>query len=226
MKVGATILTYNHLSTGRADLFDQTLETIQDIGDDFDVEFKLYIVDNGSMDGTEEKVRKLGGFCCKDPNTTSGHGTNVCARILQGANVDISVLSDDDMAWTPGWLAQLCDWYRGLPRDVVLTGCHLEPEFPWNAITAKLTVGERIGLIRHSTGAASWSFRSQDWPKIGPIAEKIQGWGDVPACDAVRARGLRIAQIDLATHAGQFVSTWGNPPNEHAVLDREKWGIA
>lgn len=225
MKVAAAILTYNHISTGRESLFEETFASIQQIGDDRNIEFQLYIVDNGSTDGTEFKVRELGGFCSQASNTTSGHGTNLCARVLGSSGADLNVLSDDDMAWRDGWCADLIDWYAELPPDVVLTGCHLEPEFPWNEVRGTIDSGGRTGLVRASTGAASWSFRNGDWPKIGPVPQQVQGWGDVPACERVWSRGLRIAQIDLAEHAGQFASTWGNPPNANVSLDREKWGL-
>jgi hypothetical protein len=146
----------------------------------------------------------------KDSNHTSGHGTNLQARIGCGTGADIVVLSDDDMFWRPGWRAQLEAWWSEAPDDVWLTGCHLEPLYGWNALNPETeTYGGVTGLIRNSTGAASWSFRASDWSKIGPVPQKTQGWGDVPTCQRLRARGGRIAQLDLAEHRG-LISTWGN----------------
>lgn len=220
MKVAACVLTHNVFEHDRRDLLDATLKTLR-----ADRGAAVYVVDNNSTDGTAELVTELGGYAARDGNTTSGHGTNLCARILAGTDADICVHSDDDMEWTSGWSDQLRDWWADQPDDLVLTGCHLEPEYPWNTIRGILEHQGRRGLLRASTGAASWSYRARHRDHIFPILERVQGWGDVPACDRLTDAGYRIAQIDLATHAGRRRSTWGNPPNDGHDLDREKWGL-
>jgi glycosyltransferase involved in cell wall biosynthesis len=224
MRIAVCILTYNQYAHDRRALFEQTVASLRENAiDDVDI----YVVDNGSSDGTADLVRDLGGYCYQGTNTTSGHGTNLAAQVARGSHADLCVLSDDDMAWQPAWDRHLVDWYQGLPHDVKLTGCHLEPEYPWNAIRDTIEVNGRRGLIRASTGAASWSFRNGDWPAIGPIPQVRQGWGDVPACQRLEARGYRIAQIDLATHCGGDRSTWGNGSsdlNRHS-FDRDRWGL-
>lgn len=196
------------VSTGRRELFDRTVSSLRAPG------VSVYLVDNSSDDGSAEIVASLGGFCSTDGISTCGHGTNLAARVALGAHVDLCVLSDDDMEWRDGWAADLCSWWQATPPELVLTGCHLEPEFPWNPIVGTGSFGGIRGVFRGSTGAASWSFRPTDWPKIGPIPEKRQGWGDVPACDRVIDRGYRIAQLDLADHAGAGQSSWGNRTEE------------
>ena len=204
----ATVLTHNVFRHGRSDLFRRTYDSLNVDG------VRVIPVDNGSTDGTEEMVAELGGYCYRGPNTTCGHGTNIAARVAIGAGADICVLSDDDMEWSPAWATWLTSWWWAAPDELVLTGCHLEPEFPWNLIEGAATYGGVQGLLRASTGAASWSFRADDWPKIGPIPDRIQGHGDVPACEAVKAQNLTIGQIDLATHLGQGRSSWGNRTHE------------
>lgn len=204
MNITACILTFNLIANRREDLFWETHHSLSEAG------VTVIPVDNGSGDGTHKIVEDLGGFVWQGWNTTSGHGTNLCARVALGTNPDLCVLSDDDMVWHPGWHETLAAWWAEAPDDLVLTGCHLEPFFPWNGPYAKVTYGGTTGLMRASTGAASWSFRPADWPKIGPVPQQIQGHGDVPACQNVWANGGRIAQIDLATHIGQGKSTWGN----------------
>lgn len=224
MRIAACVLTYEHLANGRADLFEQTIDTLRNNAHD---DITLYVVDNGSHDGTERIVRDLGGYCYTGLNTTSGHGTNLAAQVVRSSGADICVLSDDDMLWHDGWDLALVDWWTHAPQDIALTGCHLEPEYPWNTIRTTIDVHERRALIRASTGAASWSFRNPEWPLIGPIPQVKQGWGDVPACNRLEARGYRIAQIDLATHAGGDRSTWGNGSSDldRHPLDRDRWGL-
>lgn len=201
----ATVLTYNLYANERADLFRAAVDSLQVPG------VRVIPVDNHSTDGTADLVRDMGGWCSTDRLTTCGHGTNIAARVAIGVpDVDLCVLSDDDMVWRNGWESRLRDWWAATPDDVILTGCHLEPEFPWNTIHDRLVCGAVPGLVRASTGAASWSFRPADWPKIGPVPDRRQGWGDVPACERVWASGYRVAQIDLADHAGHGRSSWGN----------------
>lgn len=209
MRVAAVVLTYNQIASERRDLFQQTLDSLLATRDPH-VALSLFVVDNSSDDGTDKIVAELGGYCSTDGITTCGHGTNLAARVGVGAGADLVVLSDDDMVWRPGWLEQLRAWWSRSPADIILTGCHLEPEFPWNEISAAATYGKVRGLIRRSTGAASWSFRPNAWKLIGPIPEQQQGVGDVPACHRLVERGLRIAQLDLADHAGIGRSSWGN----------------
>lgn len=224
MRIAVCVLTYEQIANQRQSLFRQTIRSLRDRADH---PFDLFVVDNGSRDGTADIVRDLGGHCYTGTNTTSGHGTNLCARIAQGSGADICVLSDDDMIWHPGWDTALGDWWAHAPASIKLTGCHLEPEYPWNTIRTTIDVNGRRGLIRASTGAASWSYRNTDWPLIGPIPQARQGWGDVPACQRLEARGYQIAQIDLATHAGGDVSTWGNGSSDldRNPLDRDRWGL-
>jgi glycosyltransferase involved in cell wall biosynthesis len=203
MIVRAAVLTYRAVATGRLDLLIQTVRSLAEAD-------SVHIVDNGSDDGSAELVESWGGYTSSSGVTTSGHGTNLCARILAATDADICLLSDDDMVWRPGWRAELEAWWAGAPDDVWLTGCHLEPDYPWNARSGVLVVGERTGIVRASTGAASWTYRRARHADIFPIPQQVQGWGDVPACDKIDERGGRICQIDLADHAGHGRSTWGN----------------
>lgn len=201
MRVVACVLTFNPTRHDRLALLRETVTSLSEADE-------VRVVDNGSTDGTDftglpVKHRNTSGL------TTSGMGTNLCARVCLGADADLCVLSDDDMWWRPGWRSKLEAWWNDVPADVALTGCHLEADYPWNTRTGQIDCGGVTGLLRASTGAASWTFRAADWPIIGPIPQQVQGFGDVPACDRLHERGYRIAQIDLAEHRGD-TSTWGN----------------
>lgn len=204
VSIAAAVLTRNVFDYGRRELLEDCVRSLA--AADIDV----VVVDNHSTDGTQDLVRDWDGYCSTDRLTTCGHGTNLCARIATGRGADLCVLSDDDMLWRDGWADKLRAWWADAPDEVMLTGCHVEPVFTWNKIRGRAVYGGIPGLLRDSTGAASWSFRSTDWRKIGPVPERQQGWGDVPTCQRVRARGYEIAQLDLCVHRGVDSSTWGN----------------
>lgn len=213
MKVHAAVLTYRAKSTDRVQLMLDTVASLNEAD-------AVYLVDNGSDDGSDQMVEQLGGYVSTSTIHTSGAGTNLCARILAGTDAEVCVLSDDDMFWRPGWRRQLEQWWQAAPDDVALTGCHIEPLFPWNEVTGTVRYGGIPGLVRASTGAASWSYRARHFDTIfGPagIPQQVQGHGDVPACDRIYDRGHRICQIDLADHTGHERSTWGN-------RTVERWG--
>lgn len=206
MRVAAAVLTFNPTHFGRLELLEQTIASLREAD-------SVFLIDNGSTDGTDLPT----SYRNPSTNTNCAHGTNVQARVLAGSQADICVLSDDDMLWRPGWRDRLEAWWQSAPGDVLLTGCHIEPEFPWNEITGVIEGSERA-LKRKSTGAASWTMRRSAIPQIFPIPEKQQGHGDVPACERIIGMGYHIAQLDLAEHVGTE-STWGNRTAELFDMD-------
>ena len=206
MKVAAVVLTYRAVSANRVGLLAQTVESLREA--DY-----LQVVDNGSTDGTAELVASWGGISHDKPIHTSGHGNNFAARVAYGTDCDLVVFSDDDMRWKPGWRQRLEAWWSEAPDDVAMTGCHIEPAYHWNTILGRIVCGGVPGLVRESTGGASWSIprdRLDVFFAPAGIWQQNQGYGDVMACNRVVERGYRICQIDLAEHVGQGQSTWGN----------------
>jgi hypothetical protein len=187
----------------------------------------VYLIDNGSTDQDARVVRDRWPHVVRWAGRlhTSGHGTNLQARVLEGDGADLRVHSDDDMWWRPGWRDRLEAWWGAASPKVALTGCHIEPDYPWTPITAKVSYGGVPGLVRGSTGAASWTYPGDLFPKLFPIPSQRQGWGDVPACRRIIDHlGMAVCQVDLAEHHGPS-STWGNRTVElhgddnRAVLD-------
>jgi hypothetical protein len=211
MKIAAAVLTRNIIQHAREDLFYETIDSLRPFG------VPLHVVDNGSDDGTAELVADgtdWTPYLSTDENTTSGFGTWTCCRILAGTDADLCIVSDDDMAWSAGFIVPLVDWWDHAPDDLVLTGGHLEPEYPWNAITEQTMFGSTLGLIRASTGAASWTFPKNRFARLQSVAKTLridrQGTWDVPMCEGLTRRMWKIGQLDLAEHRGQGRSSWGN----------------
>lgn len=212
VKIAAAVLTRNQFEHERRDLFDQTIDSLQVAGVD-----ELFVIDNGSTDGTAARVCQVVNtttYLSSEPNTTSGFGTWLCCRIVMGWEPDICIVSDDDIVWQPDCLERLTDWWVHAPNELGLTGGHLEPEFPWNAVERIAQYGGARGLIRQSTGAASWTFPHDRYDNLARAALRLpnrrQGVWDVPMCERLRQLGLQIGQLDLAEHIGQGRSSWGN----------------
>jgi hypothetical protein len=211
LKIAAAVLTRNQYEHGRRDLFERTIESLK--ANDVD----LYVIDNHSTDGTQDLVAasfRWKPYLSKTENTTSGWGTWTCCRVLAASNADVMVVSDDDMEWSAGFTESLTDWWEHAPKELVLTGGHLEPEFHWNKIQARVTYGETSGLLRASTGAASWTFNKRGYERLSAVAVALpinrQGVWDVPMCDGLQSLQWTIGQLDLAEHVGRGRSSWGN----------------
>lgn len=222
MTVAAAVLTRNQFDHERRDLFDQTIDSLHGQVDE------LHVFDNGSTDGTTKLVEKATDWIPhlnSAINTTSGFGTWTCCRILAGTNADLCIVSDDDMVWQSGAVDALGAWWHEVPDKVTITGCHLEPEYFWNEITGHVEYGGLKGLVRASTGAASWTFHRKHYDRLAQVAAKLpinrQGHWDVPMCNGIRANEWQIAQVDLAEHIGQGRSSWGN-----RTEDLYGWNVA
>lgn len=223
MKVAVGVLTWNQMSTGRHKLFKQTVASL--VRDIDKVDLDLFIVDNGSTDGSADYVRSIGGTAVEHPITTCGHGMNVTIRLCAASGADLVVFSNDDIAWRPGALPALVRFWSEAPDDILIAAGLLEDDFPWNTVRERIEFGGVPGLVRDSAPGGTWTLRARDWPKIGPIPEAA-GWDDVPTCERLRAKGYRVAQLDLADHLGQDASTWGNGSERFGrPLDRAAWGF-
>ncbi len=233
------VLTHNAIATGRFELLEGTIASLR-------VAFpgcEPLVLDNGSTDGTAEYVAELPGgvaYVPDDGNTTPGRGENqlvkrlllatpglpdaftIGGRAVGGA--DIIVCSDDDMSWHPGADDVLRRFWAEAPEDIVLLSGLLEPVWDWNTPRGIVEAGGVRALWRDSAPNAALTFRAADWKKFGPFEETFGQ--DHKACVAIRERGGRVAQVDLADHAGWGYSSWGNEAIKGArKLDREKWGV-
>ena len=234
MRFHVGVLTYNALTSLRWSLVEQTVASLQRA---FPGSVPV-VFDNGSEDGSEELVRQLLGCDriirpCLDGNRTPGRGRNELMRVLcdrGDLSKDIVVLSDDDVRWSDGAELTLSKFWTEAPGDLMILSGLLEPDWPWNKPVGLIECGGVKALERESAPAAAWTFRMRDWIWFfGPLKESLDGDGeDFEACKRIRARGFRVAQIDLAEHLGEGYSQIGNDKARQMAgqpLDREKWGL-
>lgn len=220
MKLCVGVLTYNHIQTGRAQMFADTLLSLTNGGRDVEV----VIVTNGSSDGTQDVVRRLGGIV-DDGNSQIWYGMTRAIEECIQRGADIVLFTADDIVYTPGWADKLVAFWEDAPEEVKLCSLILEPVYPWNTIRGTLDAGGMRALLRDNIGGCSWSFRAKDWPMIGPLPQIMPG-EDIAVTNKLIGQGYYLAQVDLGDHIGLEHSAWGNQSHLYAVpVDRERWGI-
>lgn len=220
MKLCAGVLTYNHIQTGRAEMFAKTLLSLTDGG----LPVEVVIVTNGSSDGTQDVVRRLGGIV-DDGNSQIWYGMTRAIEECIARGADIVLFTADDIVYSEGWANKLVAFWEDAPEEVKLCSLILEPQYPWNTIRGTLDAGGMRAILRDSVGGCSWSFRAKDWPTIGPLPQKMPG-EDLEVCQKLVNQGYYLAAVDLGDHVGERHSAWNNESWKYAVdIDRERWGI-
>lgn len=219
MRVGVGVLTFDHIRTGRQEVFERTWESIAKTG----YPAELYLLTNGSTDGTEDRVRELGGIV-DNGNSQIWYGNT---RLIEAmGDVDLCVLSADDLLYPEGWLRRLVSFIEAAPKEIVLTTLQMEPVWIWNTPTARVKCGGEKALIRNSVPGSSWAFRRKDWEDwMGPFP-KMMPCEDLEICKKINVEGKLQAALDIVTHIGEENSAWGNESYKNATpLDRKEWGL-
>lgn len=211
MKVVAGVLTHNAITNGRMDMLKQCVKSLAAEADE------VIVVDNGSSDGTADWVASIGGFAYEpdDGVTTCGRGMNMVASAC-AARGDIVVCTTEDTYWRPGWRAVVEPFWVEAPEAIKILCGQLEPQYPWSVPVGKVTVNGVTGLLRPTVPGPGWTFRSTDWPTIGPVPE-THGHDDVPTCLRLVAAGFVLVAVDLLDHVGEGQSTWGNASHQYAT---------
>ena len=220
MKIGVGVLTWNHRKTGREQMFYDTLLSLTNGGQAVDV----VVVTNGSTDGTQDTVRRLGGIV-DDTNSQIWYGMTKAIEAVIERGADVVLFTADDITYTEGWADKLAAFWQDAPEEVKLCSLILEPVYPWNTIRGTVDAGGVRAILRDSVGGCSWSFRAADWPIIGPLPQVMPS-EDLLTCQKLVGQGYYLAQVELADHVGEEVSAWGNQSHKIArPVDRERWRI-
>ena len=234
------VVTHNPMATLRFELLEQTVRSIERA---FPTA-ALFLIDNGSTDGSWPTVQELlgpKGIACAecgreqecgrwhtardtaDPrdNFTPGAGRHrlyyhMFRHTQNGEHrAPFWVWSDDDMKWKEGAERKLRHFWYEAPPDIVIASGLLEPVWHWNTPRRVVEAGGVRALVRDSAPGAAWTFREpRDIPV--PSNEKMMRFGyDFESCKLLREHHLLVAQLDLADHIGWGYSTHGNEANHH-----------
>lgn len=229
MKIAAGILCWNQTKNEREGLFDDCYKSLKEADPDI-----LVVADNGSTDGTAERIGSLPeGICFPRlagfPHAnTCGYGMNKLAATLLTHEPDLIVLSNDDIVWQADSMQRLRNLWAEIPEDVKIISGLVEPTFrhpkateAWNyPYGVSECAGERV-MMRKSVPGGAWTFRAEDFPLIFPVST-FKGVDDVPACHRLNEKHLGTGAVDLATHAGADRSTWGNGSQQFMVATAEQ----
>ena len=234
MKVAFGILCHNQKQYGRRSLFKQCLESVQAAQPDH-----LVVMDNGSTDGTAERVAALVGGVAVERipgyphGNTCGYGMNKLARTLAATDADILVMSNDDISWKPDAVVRLRALWAEMSDKAAIVSGLVEPTFalpnqrPWNEVLGVLEAAGETLWVRRSAPGGAWTFRRDMVDEIFPVST-FPGVDDVPACHRLIENGYLVGAVDLATHAGIQSSTWNNGSHQLYVVEtveqmRERW---
>ena len=220
MNIAASVLTFDHIRTGRADMFARTCLSLTDGG----APVSIRVVTNGSTDGTQDVVKRLGGIV-DDTHKQVWYGMEVGIADAIERGGDIILFTADDIEYRHGWAEKLLAFWQDAPDEVILACLFLEDVWPWNTVRGYIDTAGGRALLRDSVPGSCWSFRAKDWPTIGPLPRIMPG-EDMEVVKRLTGQGYLLAALDLATHTGEAHSAWGNQSHTWSVpLDRARWGL-
>ncbi len=146
MRVTVGICTWN-----RADLLDQTLSRMQPLEIPSGVDWELLVVNNNCTDDTDQVLQKHATQLPLRRLTETRTGlSNARNCVLDNAQGELILWTDDDVLVDPGWLSAYVDAARAWP-DATYFGGPIEPWFqaePPKWIHANLDlVGGTLALL-------------------------------------------------------------------------------
>lgn len=174
--IAVGIVTHNALASLRLELLEETFHSVR-------VSFpncEVFVLDNGSTDGTEDVIARFETPVGKrvrtthyeppDGNHTPGRGRNVLLDwMVNETDAEVFVFSDDDMRWKPCaealvrgiWTAPI-DIGARWTDDIVIVSGLLEPEWDWNKPLYTARPSGIPVLVRESAPGAAWTFKARE----------------------------------------------------------------
>jgi hypothetical protein len=228
------IVTHNPMAALRFELLERTVRSIEKA---FPTS-ELFLLDNGSTDGSWEAVGELlgtlGPECIEcaahqrgrwhvrsdsgEPsgNFTPGAGRHRLYYHMVGHTCGGELQSpfwawsDDDIVWKEGAEKKLRRFWADPPKDVAIVGGYLEPVWHWNTPRGTVEAGGVRAVVRDSTPGGAWTFGDHRVIPV-PCRTELHRFGyDTITCEILRKHDLKIAQMDLAEHIGWECSSHGN----------------
>lgn len=218
MRIAAGVLTWNPVKTGRLELLEQTVESLETAG------IPTTVFDNGSTDEYDRpglvRFPRIPGY----PSAHScGYGMNKIAATLHG-QADIIILSNDDIVWAQDTAQTLDEVWTEAPDNLAIVSGLVEPTFAqpgveaWNLPYEVVELAGHKLLGRKSVPGGAWTYRDSHYPLIFPVST-FPGFDDVPACHMLALKGYGVACLDLAEHVGIGRSTWGNASHDRFIIE-------
>ena len=228
MKTSVVILTYNYnVFIDGALIIDATLKALQA---NYREDIEIIFVDNGSDDGTIEKLKKFPfphTLISISGNRGISYGRNIGINVSRAD--DFIMLLDGDISITPGWIFTLEDYltkkinchavnfaWNNFTRDPSKASQQITPdlvaEIARTEVLSKFAVTNG-GLYRREIFESGCMF-----PEHGAFG--LPGWGWEDTCHAfiMRKKGYRT---DIFFNALKF---WH--PRSHSRIELEARGFS
>lgn len=223
--VTVLIDTYNH---GR--LLDEAIESV--LAQDFPAErFEIVIVDDGSTDGTEERVKKYGSRVryLRKPNGGQASAFNAAFPELRG---EIISLLDGDDWWVKRKLTVVVDDLERNPEASAVS--HTYWKIYENTREARLCGPPETTLLNLATpeaaraAARGWGFlqpsaltvRRRVLERVMPIPEVLVFSADSPIALASMAMGVRVLAQPLSYYRIHSANLYASESSNETKLRR------
>jgi glycosyltransferase involved in cell wall biosynthesis len=176
----------------------RTLESLARLEDPVDADWDVLVVDNASSDGSMDAARSFADRLAlrvdSEPRAGLSHARN---RVLDLADCDVLIWTDDDVTFSPGWLSACVEGMRRFP-EAAFAGGPIVARFEgvseeWVAAVEAAEVG--CAFTWYEPGTPEGEVRSEK----GPLP-----WGAVMAIRSAAIGDLRF-DTNLGRQPGEIL---------------------
>ena len=181
-------------------------------------DYEVFIVDNGSTDGTHQIIRELNFNFTVIPKVHVSYLRNWGAGMAKG---EYLAFVDSDIELAPEWLKNGLEAFKG--PSVVASGCfpRVPPEATWVERAKDLhQCGRHNGILLRPVSwlpSANFLVRREDFLAIGGFNENLETAEDVDLGYRLGKRGILLRNLTMeAIH-------WGEDKNLATLWRKEVW---